>query len=91
MNEHTLCGIKEDISKDMLAKVEKAINYVLLDAKELMANKPKVQATKNDYGFYMAAIPMAGDDKITRTIWINALLRSGANLEGIRSAERILG
>lgn len=82
-------GFKDNLTTEQAARIESAIDSLKPEAIEIMASEPKIQTTQNAYGWYMSVVNICGTDQLSRTIWLNALLRAGANLAGMRSAIRV--
>ena len=90
MSEH-IYGIRTDqLSEKQKAEVERLIGDMKPEAEEMMASKPIVSTTQNDYGWYMAMLGPLKEDELALVFFINALLRAGANREGIIAAMRLI-
>ena len=93
MPKHNLYGVKPDMPDAALVKLEEAIEAIKPEAEEMMSYKPIIQTTMNDYGWYMQVLGPIVAEKyrpITLIVWINALIRAGANKAGIADALMVM-
>ena len=73
-------------------KIEAAIELLAVDMPVVIeAIETNPQTTRGHYGAYLSAIPrIAGDGPTMQRIVSLALIRAGANANGVRDAMRIL-